>query len=339
MRGWMVVWCALAACEPRGSCEPDIAEDAQHRDSLAAGWEEFRDYLREPLCVRRIRTAEEIPLPRWARGVEGVYVGGRATRTPTGTRIEIAERSDPEAVRGTLVHELCHAVSYQHESAREGPGWPVVDGIAQRSAREEAFAQWCDFGADGTALVAQLPDLTDTERSALQFLLDEVYAPTAIGPRPAAWPSIALEVDVAVGPLRGFADGLLVLDGRDDGHLLVDLSSGEVMVEQASQVDVFQRGASGLDTRGMANLSTRDAFEHQGTTVVHAGVILPNRRTWEAVYARSDGAGPVLLTAVPHVDDVTHQLALGLDGVAVFVTHNSVQGRVDIDVWDLDDLR
>lgn len=329
----------LVACEPVGTCEPMVAEDARHRATLVAGWEEFRDHLRVPLCVRRIRTVESLPIPRRFRELEGmnVEVGGRAQLTPTGTLVEIVHTDRPHDAYDILIHELCHTVSFQHETARAAPGWPTVDGLARGRGREEAFAQWCDHGAHGTALVAQIETLRADERAAVTMLLDEVFDASPLGSQPApaaAWTRTST-VPLRTAPFAGFTtEGALVLEALNGSFQVVDLGTGTPVDSTSAAARRLPAPAEPL-AAGISNLTVRDAYRHDDVDFVQAFVSLPNRRRWELTFVHALGAGPVLLAAHDPDEVPIVQVALRPDGMAVQLLHDPDAATLDVRAWSL----
>ena len=239
----MGVGCVPEACEPEmvgTEAEVAMAEEV---------WTQTVGRMHRPLCVAEIAFVDEIPLPR---GVDeaSVIAGGRASRRPGGPKVRIARTRDAAAQRGTLVHELCHAMSFRHGFAKRREGIPLGgDPATRRAWREEAFALWCDLGASAPALLAELA-LDPVEAGMVAYLGAEVWT------EPAARVDAGLEVladglearlpfTIGVGDEVGITpDGALAFVSEPLGQQAVIHLDGTVELRAGDErVPLFERRA------------------------------------------------------------------------------------------------
>lgn len=206
----------LTGCAPE--CEPRVVGTAESvamvRDVIAST--QLR--LQLPLCVARVTLVDEVA-PHHLLGEQGWTVHGEARRTPSGPSIRLRASDPASTQRATLVHELCHALSFRHGLADAAPPLPLGDAMAEPDQREEAFATWCDLGPRGTSILAQLPlqVLGEQELEVVRFLQEQVWSPgdTTANVRSAhglVGQAVRMSEPLEPSPLLGFArDGRLVL--------------------------------------------------------------------------------------------------------------------------------
>ncbi|MBX2796512.1 MAG: SprT-like domain-containing protein [Myxococcales bacterium] len=338
----VAVMLVLGGCvpAPTRSCEPRVTGPDTFHAQMLEVWDDFAQSIADPLCVRRIDVVDEVRLPRAARRVAerlsvDIEAGGRAFKAPSGIVVEVALDGEAE-MRSVLVHELCHAVSFQHRSARQGPDWPFWYGPADRSSREEAFSQWCDDGRYGVDLLSQVPDLPEEERSANAFVVEEVYrAPEARTPAPEVLLSaVTFPIPgLRLAPFEGFDDeGRLVLSSAltSSGFVHLDPFTGEWEEgPEASQVPV----AAPADPSGLESLTERVRFTFEQVDFVRSLLVIPSGAIRELTFAQTPGAHPVLLHSSATSGGV--QLSVRDDGLALQVVHDDETGLLTLWAWDL----
>ena len=327
--------CAPATCEPVFTGPPDLTEPGMR------AWEEIVSDFALPLCVRKIAFVDEIQVPNLDHG--GV-IGGKATRTLLDIDIQVISEPYAYQWRPTLVHELCHAVSFQHGLAKGHPPLPYGSGVAPARLQEELFARWCDLGALAPHLLEEARDLAPDEAETLAWMREIWSTPPGMPEPPVLLDGVELVMPVPLGarPLRGFrADGAVVLEPQEFGanSVVVDFDL-EIQQQFVADREMYARSPvpgpgflRGLEPWRLPD----DWIPWRDWRIGRIHVELPSEQAVEVTLAVStdDGRGPLVLQIERSVRGRVVELVGGPDGVVVQTAYEPDTWLLQLWSWDL----
>jgi hypothetical protein len=289
------------------------------------------------VCVQEIAVVEEIDHPRAEEF--GLTAGGRYRNGLGAPRIELVAGPSTDAIRATLVHELCHAASDQADLARGLEPLAVEDGLAAPSLQEEAFAQWCDQGQLAPTVLLASGALNPAEEEAVLGLQAHMWLPPPEA-TPLPFPDlIGTELDagapLAASPFTGFTeDGALVVATAAGDHVALDPVTGAATpawaAEKPPPYPPDERLWDGLEGWDIELVGAWPTWEE--VTLLAADATLPTGRRLVLTVVVGAGATPSVLRAEA---DPAHTVQLGFHrlGALYLITHHDAASAITVWSW------